>query len=67
MSDNPDVDGWFEYALTFMKDLLTWLGGMVGLGAYKENYAIDNPQLYKNTCISNAYRHIEKILSVYIP
>lgn len=67
MSDNPDVDGYFEYALTFIKELLSWLGDMISLGAYKENDAIDNPQLYKNTCINNAYCHLDGILSIYIP
>ena len=67
MSDDPDVDGYFEYALTFIKELLSWLGEMISLGAYKENDVIDNPQLYKNTCISKAYRHLDEILSVYIP
>ena len=68
--NDPDVEGRFEYALLFMRDIFAWLDAMFWYDSYKYNgteWVLNNPQLYKNTCIKNAYRHLDRILSVYIP
>lgn len=51
----------------FMSDLYSWLFDMNFLTSEDFEWYIDNTNLYKATFINDAYRHLDEILSAYIP
>ena len=57
----------YVIAAIFVSDLYAWIHNMWYLKYETLNWYIDNTNLYKTTCLKDAYRHLDEILSAYIP
>lgn len=57
----------YAIAAMFISDLYGWVNDIRILTLEDFEWCIDNTNLYKAALIKDAYRHLDEILSVYIP
>ncbi len=58
----------FDFAAIYLLDLYAWIEGIWDfLWLTDYGVLISNVKQYKSTCISDAYGHLDRILSAYIP
>lgn len=66
LENNSRTDN-YVLAAMFMTDLYHWLNDMWFLIFENLEWFYDNTKFYKATFIKDAYRHLDEILSAYIP
>lgn len=58
----------YEFAAIYMLNLYQWITNVWDMcPSVKYDGLIEKSKHFKSTCISNAYRHLDGILSIYIP